>query len=138
MSGEQRFQGYSLDRNSSKVMAPPGGVSSISFGGYEEPAPARKAAPAPAPAQAAAAPAPAAPAAAAAAPSDSGAPAGPIAGQRVVHVDRFEKDHSTSACQMNRNKSTVFGGNTPPPTNNKRTTVKLHAPPGGASSITFG
>lgn len=141
MTSEQRFQGYSLDRNSSKVMAPPGGKTSISFGSYEPPAPKPASKPNPAPAAAPAAPAAAAPAAATpAAAAPAAATAAPVAdtpaGARVTKVDRFEKEHQVSNCQKARNESSVFGA--PDPAKNKRQAVKIVAPPGGQSSITFG
>lgn len=160
MSSAENHQGYDLARNSSKVLAPPGGASSISFGGYE-PAHQRKAAPAPAPVAAepaAAAPQAAAPAAAQPAmpsrpPASRGihdhndifgapAPYKPAAakpdipaGQRKVEVPILEKPHTVSDCQVSRNKSSVFAAPEQAP---RRTITKLHAPPGGASSITFG
>ncbi|XP_063683393.1 uncharacterized protein LOC134817942 isoform X2 [Bolinopsis microptera] len=129
-----------------RVMAPPGGKTSISlFGGYgEDPvapkpkaaAPAAAAAPAPAAASAsapAAAPAPAAAAPAAAAAS-AGEPFVP-AGQRVAKPDRFEKEHQVSNCQKARNESSVFGA---PDPGARKQVVKIVRPPGGQSSISFG
>lgn len=167
MSSAENHQGYDLARNSSKVLAPPGGKSSISFGGYsEEPAPVRRpVAERAAAAPQAAAPQAAAPAAAPQAPAAAqpamparppasrgihdhnnifGAPAASKpaaekpevpAGQRKVEVPIMEKPHQVSDCQVSRNKSSVFAAPEQAP---RRTITKLHAPPGGASSITFG
>jgi len=154
MSSAENHQGYDLARNSSKVLAPPGGASSISFGGYSEPVAPRRAAPAPAPVQESAAAAPSQAAAVPARPPASrgihdhnnifGAPAPPPAaaakpeipaGQRRVEVPMVEKPHQVSDCQVSRNKSSVFAAPEAAP---RRTITKLHAPPGGASSITFG
>ena len=110
----ENFSGYNLDRNSSKVMAPPGGKSSISFGGYDGSPQKQKP--------------PAKPAASA----GFGSPHKP-AGQRVDKTDIFERDHQVSACQANRNKSSVFNGPATPPAKNTS-----RRPPGGASTITFG
>ena len=52
-----------------------------------------------------------------------------------AQVPIMEKPHQVSDCQVSRNKSSVFAAPEQAP---RRTITKLHAPPGGASSITFG
>eukprot|EP00047_Mylnosiga_fluctuans_P024550 m.163887 g.163887 ORF g.163887 m.163887 type:complete len:117 (-) comp9881_c0_seq3:86-436(-) len=86
MTTVKTFQGYSQDRATSRVLAPPGGKSSIFFSDEpEKAAPKQQAAPAPAqPVQAAPAPAPvAAPAPAAYSAHQQAAAASPSRGGAV-------------------------------------------------------
>eukprot|EP01029_Cantina_marsupialis_P023364 TRINITY_DN580_c0_g1_i1.p1 TRINITY_DN580_c0_g1~~TRINITY_DN580_c0_g1_i1.p1 ORF type:complete len:202 (-),score=51.30 TRINITY_DN580_c0_g1_i1:201-806(-) len=101
------------DRSTTRIHAPPGGRSQISFGGYEEPvAPKRRAEPKPAPvAPKAAAPAPVAHTAPSTAMPRSG-----------VSSNKF-------ANGANQNCGNVI---------TDRSTTRIHAPPGGRSQISFG
>ncbi|KAF5835602.1 hypothetical protein DUNSADRAFT_7150 [Dunaliella salina] len=112
----QNVGNYLTDRNTSRVLAPPGGHSQISLGG-DEPAPAPRPAPmAPPPAMvnppAAEAPAPAAPA---------------------MHAQR-EAFHDAN---VNNNYSRPAGQNVGNFLTD-RNSSRVLAPPGGASQITFG
>eukprot|EP00200_Dunaliella_tertiolecta_P001851 CAMPEP_0202349042 /NCGR_PEP_ID=MMETSP1126-20121109/6700_1 /ASSEMBLY_ACC=CAM_ASM_000457 /TAXON_ID=3047 /ORGANISM="Dunaliella tertiolecta, Strain CCMP1320" /LENGTH=195 /DNA_ID=CAMNT_0048940789 /DNA_START=20 /DNA_END=607 /DNA_ORIENTATION=+ len=111
----QNVGNYLTDRNTSRVLAPPGGHSQISFG--DEPAPAPKPAPMPlSPAlvnpPAAAAPSPAAPT---------------FPAQReTIHDANVNNNYSRPAGQNVGNFLT------------DRNSSRVLAPPGGASQITFG
>jgi len=127
--GSQNVNNTLGDIPSVKLYAPPGGASSISFGGGEPVhAPLKtiqpQAPPAPAPAPVyAAAPAPAAYAAPA-------APAAPAQG----HFDVGAKSSGRTACRAPAQGGSQNVGNTI----GDVPSVKLHAPPGGSSSICFG
>jgi len=136
------------DRPSTRVHAPPGGASSICFGGYDDaPAPARtgrRAAPASyaresAPVAAACAPVAAAPARAAAEPlreSNSAALAAAMAtaatavpAARKPAAGGMAESSNKFANGANQNAGNFI---------TDRPTTRLHAPPGGHSSFSLG
>ena len=104
------------DRPTTRLHAPPGGSSSISLGD------AHSTTPAPRSLGAAVGAAPAAPAAAAAA-----APTAPA--EQPIFGARSAKGSNAYASGANQNCGNVL---------TDRPTTRLHAPPGGTSSVTFG
>ena len=136
MSTTSTFQGYDLGRSTSKVLAAPGGASSMGgiFGGYEEPKPAAKPAPA--------AVEPAAPAAVA----QSAEPA-----KMFRPSDNSRNNIFGDACAEEPMKSEMQRANeggsgaAPAPVEQKpqhaagfKPSTRVRAPPGGASSNIFG
>ena len=109
-----------VGRSSTRLHAPPGGASQISFGSYSEPTPAahHTAAVSAAPAQHTAAPAE--------------APA--TADPEMRGCEGYQPNHAAFANGGLQSSSTELKG----PQQVGRSSTRLHAPPGGASQISFG
>jgi len=133
MSSTETRQGYDdSHRSSSKVMAPPGGRSSINlFGGYEEtPAPAQKPAPETTKNNVYGIP-----------PADQAPASSPAKAQsQSTHDSIFGGDGGQTQASKNVQKSynPLTHTTTSHENNATRPSTKVHAPPGGKSQISFG
>eukprot|EP00798_Chlamydomonas_sp_ICE-L_P011245 gene11245-18870_t len=109
----QNVGNFMTDRNSSRVLAPPGGATQISFGDYKQPssAPAPAAASVPKPIEA----------------LPAGAPAEkPVNGEAISGGNQYGNNYSRPTGQNVGNFMT------------DRNSSRVLAPPGGQSQITFG